>query len=110
MTQPGLIFIFKIKTCTTFTKDLNVYAFIRISSSVLEIAGRYKNYGTVYIISTISMHALCNIDLTAVYVDKVQCKPAPPPFLLVLNYLFFFRKQGKLVYDMLYNVTKSKHS
>ena len=52
MTQPGLIFIFKIKkkTYTTFTKDLNVYAFTRNSSSVLEIAGQYKNYGTVYII------------------------------------------------------------
>ena len=51
-------FFFKIKkTCTTFTKDLNVYAFTRNSRSVLEIAGQVKNYGTVYIISTISMHA-----------------------------------------------------
>ena len=72
MTQPGLVFIFKIKkTCTTLTKDLNVYAFTRNSSSVLEIAGQYKNYGTVYIISTISMH----VDLTVVYVHKVQCTP-----------------------------------
>ena len=38
-----------------------------------------RNYGTVYIKSTISMHALCNIDLIVMYVDKVQCTP-PPPF------------------------------
>ena len=75
-TQSGSIFIFKIKdTGTTFTKDWNAYAFTRNSSSVLGIAGQYKNYGTVYMISIISMHALCNIYLTVVYVDKVQCTP-----------------------------------
>ena len=91
MTQPGLIFIFKIlKTFTIFIKDLNVYAFTRNSSSVLEIAGQYKNYRTVYIISTISMHALCNIDLNVVFVYKVQCTPPPPFFSFrVLKYLFF---------------------
>ena len=55
--MPNFFFQNKKKTCTTFTKDLNVYAFTRNSSSVLEIAGQYKNYGTVYIISTINMHA-----------------------------------------------------
>ena len=49
---------------------------------MLGIAGQYKDYGTVYMISIISMHALCNIDLTVVYVDKVQCTP----LFLVLNY------------------------
>ena len=53
------------------------------------------------------MHALCNINLTMVYVDKMQCNP-PPLFFLVLNYLFL-REQGKSVYDILYIVTKSKH-
>ena len=97
MTQPGLIFFFqnKKKTCTTLTKDLNVYAFTRNSISVIEIAEQYKNYGAVYInISTISMHALCNIDLTVVYVDKVQCPPPPTFFFLfVLNYLFFLENR-----------------
>ena len=74
---------------------------------MLEIAGQYKNYGTVYIISTIGMHALCNIDLTVVYIDKVLCSPPPLSFSFKLS---LFREQGKLVYDMLYNVTKSKHS
>ena len=85
MTQPGLIFYFQNKTYTTFTKDLNVYACKRNSSSVLEIDGQYKDYGTVHMISIISMHVLCNVDLTMVYVDKVQCNIS---FFLVLNYMF----------------------
>ena len=62
----------------------------------LKIAGQYKNYGTVYIISTISMHALCNIDLTVVYVDKVQCTPPPPPYPLFFSFSFkinFFKNR-----------------
>ena len=46
------------------------------------------------------MHALCNIDLTVVYVDKVQCPPPPFSFSFKLS---FFSDQGKLVYDMLCN-------
>ena len=58
-----------------------------MSMLLQEIQVMYKNYGTEYMLSTISMHVLCNIDLTVMYVDKVQCNPPP---------LFFFSFSFKL--------------
>ena len=93
MTQPDFLFS-KFKKHAPLSPDLNVYAFTINSSSVLEIAGQCKNYGTVYMISIISMHALCNIDLTMVYVDLTKCSAPPPLFFLVLNYLFLENREN----------------